>query len=139
MNKQIIFLLSLLAASFAFAGTPSTQEASTAQSKAQIATYTTISWEKAIEMSKSKAGALFLDVRNPDEVASGAVATAKNIPLPTLETRFAELPKDKDILVYCRSGHRSQMASKFLVSKGFTRIYNVDGGFLAAPPAAAFK
>lgn len=102
--------------------------------------FTTISWEKAIEMSKDKkAKAIFVDVRTPEEVAQGTVAGSLNIPLQQIQARYSELPKDKNLLVFCRSGKRSRAASDFLTQQGYTKVYNVDGGFLAAPPAAAFK
>jgi len=102
--------------------------------------YTTISWEKAIEMSKNlKAKVIFVDVRTPEEVAQGTVYGSLNIPLQQIQTRFGELPKDKELLIFCRSGKRSRAASEFLTQQGYTKVYNVDGGFLAAPPAKAFK
>lgn len=123
----ILLTISLLA-SFAIAGNISKEA------------YTTISWEKAIEMSKDKkAKAIFVDVRTPKEVAQGTVTGSLNIPLQQIQNRYAELPKDKNLLVFCRSGKRSRAASEFLAQQGYTKVYNVDGGFLAAPPASSFK
>jgi len=45
-----------------------------------------------------------------------------------LDIRFKELPRDKKILVYCRTGSRSATASDILVKNGFTQIYNMQGG-----------
>ncbi len=103
---------------------------------AQSPSYTTISWDTAIEMHRQ--GGLYLDVRTPEEFSQGTVPEARNIPLQQIQERFAELPKGKSVLVFCRSGVRSQKASEFLVSKGFA-VYNIEGGFLKAPPASAFK
>ena len=90
-------------------------------------------WQKAFEMHK--AGAVLIDVRTPAEVAKGmAAATAINIPLQEMPQRLSEFPKDKDLLIYCRSGKRSMAASKFLVENGYTRVFNVEGGILALPP-----
>ena len=91
-----------------------------------VATITTVDWNKAFEMNK--AGAVLIDVRTPAEVAK------INIPLQEMPQRLGEFPKDKDLLIYCRSGKRSMAASKFLVEKGFTRVFNVEGGILALPP-----
>lgn len=71
-----------------------------------------------------------LDVRNIDE------HTLFNIgghlcPLAELPKRLDELPRDKSIVVYCRSGHRSQIAVEFLQSQGFTNLQNLLGGVLA--------
>ena len=99
----------------------------------KVASITTIDWQKAFEMNK--AGAVLLDVRTPAEVAKGmASEAAVNIPLQELPQRLSEVPKDKDLLVYCRSGKRSMAASKFLVENGYTRVFNVEGGILALPP-----
>lgn len=99
----------------------------------KVASITMIDWPKAFEMNK--AGAVLLDVRTPAEVAKGmASEAAVNVPLQELPQRLSEVPKDKDLLVYCRSGKRSMAASKFLVENGYTRVFNVEGGILALPP-----
>ena len=99
----------------------------------KVAPITTVDWQKAFEMHK--AGAVLIDVRTPAEVAKGmATATAINIPLQEMPQRLSEFPKDKDLLIYCRSGKRSMAASKFLVENGYTRVFNVEGGILALPP-----
>ena len=74
-----------------------------------------------------------LDVRNPDELVSGPalLKNAVNIPLPELSNRYTELPRNKDIVVVCRSGHRSAKAADFLVQAGFTKIYSLAGGMTA--------
>ncbi len=103
---------------------------------AQAPSYKNISWDVAIEMQKH--GGIFLDVRTPEEVAQGTVTSSANIPLQELSHQIAELPKEKPIFVFCRSGVRSQKASSLLSAQGFT-VYNIEGGFLKAPPASAFK
>lgn len=98
----------------------------------KVAPITTIDWAKALEMQK--AGAVLIDVRTPAEVAKGmASESAVNIPLQEIPQRLSEFPKDKDLLIYCRSGKRSMAASKFLVENGYTRVFNIDGGILALP------
>ncbi len=99
---------------------------------AQAISYKTIEWNEAIQLNQ-KEGALFLDVRTPTEVAEGAVSGALAIPLQELDRRFSEIPKDKKLLVYCRSGRRSEAASSMLIQAGFSEIYNIRGGFSAAP------
>lgn len=90
-----------------------------------------VEWSDAVSLSKK--GAIFLDVRTPGEVAEGAVTGALTIPLQELEERSKELPKDKKILVYCRSGKRSANATAYLASLGYD-VVNVKGGFMAVPP-----
>jgi rhodanese-related sulfurtransferase len=73
---------------------------------------------------------VILDVRNPEELVSGPapIKNAVNIPVPALSQRYAELPRDKDIVVVCRTGRRSAAAADFLVRAGFKNIYNLVGG-----------
>ncbi len=92
---------------------------------------TDIDWAKALEMRD--AGAFFVDVRNPDEVAQGAAPKSVNIPLGEIDARLAEFPKDQDIVVYCKGGVRSVKASNKLLKAGYTRVFNVLGGFDAFP------
>ena len=99
--------------------------------EAPKATITNVDWDKALEMSK--AGAVLIDVRTPAEVAEGMAPGAINIPLQEIEQRLSEFPKDKDLLIYCRSGKRSMAASNFLIENGYEKVFNVVGGFLAFP------
>ena len=71
-----------------------------------------------------------LDVRNPPELAVESVPGAVNIPLPQLRGRLAELPRDKEILVICRSAVRAYYATRILIQNGF-KARNIVGGMLA--------
>lgn len=71
-----------------------------------------------------------LDVREEYEYQDGHIKGAINIPLREILEKKDTLPKDKDIYVYCRSGHRSADAVNFLKSLGFEKVHNVDGGFI---------
>ncbi|MDD4615863.1 MAG: rhodanese-like domain-containing protein [Alphaproteobacteria bacterium] len=73
----------------------------------------------------------FLDVRQPNEYAEGHIDNAVLIPLGDLERRYVELPKDKEIVVYCHSGGRSAMAVQLLRQKGFKNLVNLEGGYSA--------
>ena len=72
-----------------------------------------------------------LDVRTPEEYAEGHIPGAVLIPVQELEQRLGEVPKDRQVYVYCRSGVRSVQASKILAGAGFTHIENVEGGIKA--------
>ena len=71
-----------------------------------------------------------LDVREEYEYQDGHIKGAINIPLREILEKKDTLPKDKDIYVYCRSGHRSADAVNFLKSLGFEKVHNVEGGFI---------
>jgi NADPH-dependent 2,4-dienoyl-CoA reductase/sulfur reductase-like enzyme/rhodanese-related sulfurtransferase len=80
-------------------------------------------WKEAFEYK-----ALILDVREPGEFKMGHVEGAINIPLNSLRVRMNELPRDKEILVYCAVGQRSYYASRALRLHGFN-ARNISGGF----------
>jgi rhodanese-related sulfurtransferase len=72
------------------------------------------------------AGARLVDVRSPSEFAGGHLPGAVNIPVLELEGRLAEAgPTDGELVVYCRSGHRSGRAAEILRQHGFTKVHNL--------------
>lgn len=83
---------------------------------------------RLIEESKP----LILDVRTPNEYHSGHIEGAKLIPLQQLEDRLSEIEKhsNEPILVYCRSGNRSTVASEILIRNGFKKLYNLRRGII---------
>jgi len=72
-----------------------------------------------------------VDVREPDEVESGSLPGAVNIPLGDLPDRIAELDAKRRVVVLCRSGGRSTTASELLTAAGFADVVNLEGGMLA--------
>lgn len=77
-----------------------------------------------------------LDVRNPRELEVDAIPGAMNIPLPQLRGRLDELPRDREILVFCRSGQRGYYATRILAQHGFS-ARNVSGGMLTRQSTTA--
>ena len=71
-----------------------------------------------------------LDVREEYEYQEGHVKGAVNLPLREILEKKDSLLKNKDIYVYCRSGHRSADAVNFLKSLGFEKVHNIEGGFI---------
>lgn len=71
-----------------------------------------------------------LDVREPAELAAASVPGVVNIPLGALRDRLAELPKDREIDVICRSGQRAYVAARLLLQRGY-RARVLSGGMLA--------
>lgn len=76
---------------------------------------------------------LLVDVRQPDEYAQGHIAGSVLIPLGEIPQRMQELPVDKDIVFYCRSGKRSRGAAIFVGSRPYAAgtVFNMTGGILA--------
>ncbi len=71
-----------------------------------------------------------LDVRNPNEFAICRIPGTVLVPLPELPLRFAEVPKDREVIVHCKSGMRSAKAIEFLKAQGYTKLVNLSGGIL---------
>jgi rhodanese-related sulfurtransferase len=71
---------------------------------------------------------VLLDVREPAELATAAVAGAVHIPMREVPTRLDELPRDKPLIVMCHSGGRSGRVAQYLQDFGFSNVFNLKGG-----------
>ena len=79
--------------------------------------------------AKVQQGAFLLDVRSPGEFAEGHLAGAVNVPVNELEATLASLPVDRnrEIVVYCRSGMRSSRARTILLKAGYSKVEDLGG------------
>ena len=112
----------LLFASLALAGEPNVPSAKV----------TPMTQEQLLEHQAKHAHHLFvLDVRTPAEYAEGHVPGAVNVPHDQLASRLAEVPKDKDVVLYCRTGRRAALAADVLASHGYTRLSHLEGDMQA--------
>ncbi|HEX5589459.1 MAG TPA: rhodanese-like domain-containing protein [Candidatus Limnocylindrales bacterium] len=73
-------------------------------------------------------GAFVLDVREPSEWAEGHIPGAVLIPLGELGSRLAEVPRDRQVVVVCRSGNRSAQGRDILLGAGFPAVTSLAGG-----------
>ena len=80
---------------------------------------------------KFQQGAFFLDVRSQEEWDQFHIAGSILIPLDQMQNRLSELPRDKDIVVVCLSGHRSQSGVTILQQAGFKQVSCLSGGLQA--------
>lgn len=73
-----------------------------------------------------------IDVRTPNEFENGHIENAVNIDFKAADfiENISALNKNKTLLIYCRSGNRSGKAAKIMDSLGFTKIYDLEGGFM---------
>jgi rhodanese-related sulfurtransferase len=85
------------------------------------------------EVLENKANLKLIDVREISEFNGelGHVPTSELVVLNTIPAEIERLPKDQPIVFICRSGGRSSQAAAFTISKGFTDVYNMQGGMLA--------
>ena len=95
----------------------------------QGAVYVNITAEESKKIMDSEEGYIILDVRTREEYDHGHIPGAILIPNTEIEDRAEEVLTDKDqlILVYCRSGRRSQLAAEALVELGYTNIKEFGG------------
>lgn len=88
----------------------------------------TAEWKKLAETVNP----VILDVRTPNEFRAGYIKGAILIPLQQLESRLKEIDahKNRDILIYCRSGNRSVVAAQILINNGFAKVHHLRQGIL---------
>jgi len=72
--------------------------------------------------------ALLVDVRDRDEFEAGHIPGAINLPLNQIRQRLAELPRDREIWLYCGVGQRAYYATRVLMQNGFS-VRNLAGGY----------
>lgn len=91
----------------------------------------TVTVQEALERLGSEQPALLVDVREQDEFLELRAVSAILMPLSQFGSQFAELPKDRPLLMVCHSGGRSGRATAFLLQQGYSDVCNVEGGMLA--------
>jgi rhodanese-related sulfurtransferase len=91
-----------------------------------------IGQQALLERQAKKDQSLFvLDVRTPEEFAAGRVPGAVNVPYDQVASRLAEIPKNKDVVLYCRSGRRTELAGEALKANGYTKLEHLQGDMQA--------
>ena len=127
MKKVLFLVLSLL---LVLSGCSKTTQAQPAEENVPVHNiYQQISQEDAKEMMDSQ-DVIILDVREQDEFDSGHIPGAVLLPVGTIaeDTAAAVIPEaDSVVLVYCRSGNRSKVASQALADLGYTNVYEFGG------------
>jgi CoA-disulfide reductase len=84
-------------------------------------------WEDLEKIQENNS--FLLDVRTPEEYAVGSIKNAINISDLELRNRLNEIPKDKDIYVFCEVGFRGYLTTRFLLQKGYKKVFNLTGGY----------
>jgi len=121
-----------LCAGSALAGDPVAVAPAATPAAAAQPTLPLISQDALLARQAQHDPALFLlDVRTPGEFAQGHVPGAANIPQDQVAARLAEVPTDKDVVLYCHSGRRSGLAAQVLAANGYTRLSHLDGDMIA--------
>jgi adenylyltransferase/sulfurtransferase len=79
----------------------------------------------------SRDAPLVLDVREPWELQICRLERTVNIPMGEIAGRIGELPRDRALVVLCRSGGRSMQVASYLEQLGYSPVFNLTGGILA--------
>ncbi|MDO9098030.1 MAG: rhodanese-like domain-containing protein [Candidatus Methanoperedens sp.] len=98
------------------------------------AQYEDITVQRAKEMI-DRGEVFILDVRTQEEYDAGHIKGStripvQDIPAQELDEAIAKIPRDRKLLVYCRTARRSAQASEILVNNGFAQVYNMKGGIV---------
>jgi len=135
MKRIIVSILAIVSFVAMSCGTAETADGSksTQVQDQKSATFTNASVTDLNGAIEKGEDIIILDVRTPGEFSQGYIENAilMDINNASFRSKAAELDKSKIIYVYCRSGHRSQTASKALIDMGYPDVINVEGGFIA--------
>ena len=90
--------------------------------------YKNINLKKAVKTINTSTNLILLDVRTSEEYSSGYIPNSINIDVLSsdFKSKIELLDKNKEYLIYCRSGNRSTIASSIMATNGFTKIYNLN-------------
>lgn len=72
-----------------------------------------------------------LDIRSDAELAQGILPDSQHVPMHLIPLKINDFSKDKDIVLYCRSGARSYHACSYLAQQGINNVINLRGGIIA--------
>lgn len=95
-----------------------------------MARATDISQEEMLKMQITDKEMILLDVRTPAEFSQGHIKGAINITHTDIQSMLKELPKDKKVVLYCRSGRRAGVVANILAPKGYNNLYHLDGDMI---------
>lgn len=84
----------------------------------------------AVRAREVSADAYLIDVREDDEWLAGHAPGAVHLPMMELPARLDEIPEQGDVLIVCRSGHRSGQVVGYLLGRGFDHVRNVSDGMI---------
>lgn len=94
--------------------------------------YININNDKLRDLMKDRENAILIDVRTKEEFEEVKIKNSINIPLSELMYNISEIEeyRGKNVIIYCRSGHRSITACNLLSIEGFSNVYNLEKGII---------
>ena len=131
IGESMSKLLILIAAVLIYTGCQNAPTRTTDSGVTDVATGLREITPAEAQLQVSKAYAQFIDVRTPEEYASGHAARAVNIPLDTIDANLDRLETNEPMYIICESGNRSKKAAEKLKEAGFSNVTSVAGGTAA--------
>lgn len=131
MKKWWIAGLTLLLALVVLAGCQSTPAAIVAPAEIDLASLPTTIDVQTADALRQRDDVVLIDVREQWEYDEAHIPGVTLVPLGELANRVNEIPRDKTVVLTCRSGNRSGQALQFLQQQGFNQVHNMAGGILA--------
>lgn len=127
--KKILSLLMILVLSIGIIGC-SSKSTDKAEGNKEDTIAVNVTVDEAKKMIDESKELLVLDVRSEEDFAKGHLKDSKRILVDELDSKVSEIEqyKDKEVLVYCNSGKKSDKAMKILEDKGFTKLYHMNEG-----------
>lgn len=130
MNKALLLLSAGILVFSSCESKKSSSEASSSPELSTTASTINLDPEQFQEMS---ANGIIVDVRTAEEVAAGKIPGSITMDFYQNDflTKVNDLPKDREIYLYCAVGGRSAEAADLLIQQGFTKVYHLKGGIQA--------
>ena len=133
LRRQFTALLTALLAVLILAGCAPAAPAAAPTEAAQAAPLDIASLPRDLDTQTAadlagRSDVVILDVREQDEWNAGHIPGALFIPMSEIQARTSEVPKDKLVIVQCRSGNRSSQVTDYLQQQGFSNVRNLAGG-----------
>ncbi|MEK4254802.1 rhodanese-like domain-containing protein [Ureibacillus sp. FSL K6-2830] len=88
----------------------------------------TVDTKTLTKMIDSKENMVIVDLREPELFATSRVPGAINIPFDEIQSRYTELPKDKDVIFVCHTGRMGTESGNLLLENGYKNVFNLEGG-----------
>ena len=131
--RLVVFAATMLAsaASIADQAGPAPSQPASASAAASASPPSISPQALLARQAKGDPSLFVLDVRTAEEFAAGHVPGAINVPYDQVASHLAEIPKDKDVVLYCKSGRRAGLAAEVLRASGYTKLEHLQGDMQA--------
>ncbi|MFY3790255.1 rhodanese-like domain-containing protein [Ureibacillus sp. MALMAid1270] len=125
-KNKLTILFGLIVVTFAVIAT--SLYVSSNKDSETISELQTVDTKTLTKMIDSKKNMVIVDLREPELFATSRVPGAINIPFDEIQSRYTELPKDKDVIFVCHTGRMGTESGNLLLENGYKNVFNLEGG-----------